>query len=220
MSSRDTILQRIRQSLAGSAPVARPEPLVLWPEAVAEAGQKRADLAAQFITELDAVQGETVHCDSIEAAQQRLLELMDASQWATLATVDRPLCRELTAKLPAERLAVLDAKTDPKELAVLPAGLITVEYLLADTGTCVVSNHTTEERLICFLPPTCVVVATVDQLVADLPTAWKTIAKQTAEPERRGEFVLITGPSRTADIEKILILGAHGPKRLIVLLID
>jgi L-lactate dehydrogenase complex protein LldG len=45
------------------------------------------------------------------------------------------------------------------------------------------------------------------------------LAPRVAEPDRRGEFVIVTGPSRTADIEKILILGVHGPKRLIVLLV-
>ena len=41
-----------------------------------------------------------------------------------------------------------------------------------------------------------------------------------ADPAQRGEFVIVTGPSRTADIEKILILGVHGPKRLVVILVD
>ena len=40
-----------------------------------------------------------------------------------------------------------------------------------------------------------------------------------ADPALRGEFVIVTGPSRTADIEKILILGVHGPKRLVVMLV-
>ena len=52
-----------------------------------------------------------------------------------------------------------------------------------------------------------------------LPAAWGEIARRTADPAIRGEFVLVTGPSRTADIEKILILGVHGPKRLVVLVV-
>ena len=71
----------------------------------------------------------------------------------------------------------------------------------------------------CYLPPACVVVARTDQLVEHMPAAWEDIARRTADPARRGEFVLVTGPSRTADIEKILILGVHGPKRLVVLLV-
>jgi L-lactate dehydrogenase complex protein LldG len=56
--------------------------------------------------------------------------------------------------------------------------------------------------------------------VEHLPAAWETIAPRIADPGLRGEFVIITGPSRTADIEKILILGVHGPKRVVVLLVD
>jgi L-lactate dehydrogenase complex protein LldG len=65
-----------------------------------------------------------------------------------------------------------------------------------------------------------VVVARGEQLVEHLPAAWAEIARRAADPLARGELVLVTGPSRTADIEKILILGVHGPKRLVVLLVD
>ena len=45
------------------------------------------------------------------------------------------------------------------------------------------------------------------------------VVARAADPAVRGELVILTGPSRTADIEKILILGVHGPKRLVVLLV-
>ena len=108
----------------------------------------------------------------------------------------------------------------PRQMAQLSAGLIEAERLLADTGTCLIDCGSTQDRLLCYLPPACVVIARVSQLAEHMPAAWDEIARQTAEPDRRGEFVLITGPSRTADIEKILILGVHGPKRLVVMLVD
>ena len=63
------------------------------------------------------------------------------------------------------------------------------------------------------------VIARTDQLAEHLPAAWPAIAPRAADPALRGEFVIVTGPSRTADIEKILILGVHGPKRLVVMLV-
>jgi L-lactate dehydrogenase complex protein LldG len=101
----------------------------------------------------------------------------------------------------------------------LSVSVIAADVLLADTGSCVIDCGTPQDRLLCYLPPACVVVGRADQLAEHLPAAWDTIAPRVAEPDRRGEFVIVTGPSRTADIEKILILGVHGPKRLVVLLI-
>ena len=104
-------------------------------------------------------------------------------------------------------------------MASLSSALIEADYLLADTGTAMIACGRPEERLLCYLPPACIVVAPVDRFVEHLPAAWAQIAPRVADPKLRGEFVFITGSSRTADIEKILILGVHGPKRLIVLLV-
>jgi L-lactate dehydrogenase complex protein LldG len=101
----------------------------------------------------------------------------------------------------------------------LSASVIVADALLADTGSCLIDCGTAEDRLLCYLPPACVVIGRLDQLVEHLPAAWPAIAPRVAEPARRGEFVIVTGPSRTADIEKILILGVHGPKRLVVMLV-
>ena len=99
------------------------------------------------------------------------------------------------------------------------ASVVEADILLADTGSCLIACPTAQDRLLCYLPPACVVVARLEQLREHLPAAWPTVAPRVADPAQRGEFVIVTGPSRTADIEKILILGVHGPKRLVVVLI-
>jgi len=220
MSSRDIILQRIRSGLtnavaAGFGDLREPPVHEVWPRMNPES----AALASQFRTELEALKGEAIYCPTMVDARRQLAELMETAPWARLGSLDRPLTRELTAEIPSDRLDWVTSDWTSQQIEQLPAGLITAEALLADTGSCVVHCSTGTERLMCYLPPTCVVVARKDQLVEHLPAAWEPISKVCASKDSRGEIVLITGPSRTADIEKILILGVHGPKRLVVLVV-
>ncbi len=215
MSSRDTILQAIRSSLSTGPVLERPPAPEVWPRATTDP----AALALRFGNELEAVQGEWIRCPTMDDAARQLAELVDGSQWPVIGAVDGPLCRQVAAKLHPERLAWADEDTQPAAIAELPAGLVEAQWLLADTGSCVVLCPTAPERLMCYLPETCIVAATADMLREHLPAAWEGIAEKLSEPGLRGEVVIITGPSRTADIEKILILGVHGPKRLVVLLV-
>jgi len=66
------------------------------------------------------------------------------------------------------------------------------------------------------LPPHHVVIARREQLVADLPAAFD-LLQQKYSPDFPSMISFITGPSRTGDIERILVLGAHGPKKLTIL---
>jgi L-lactate dehydrogenase complex protein LldG len=106
----------------------------------------------------------------------------------------------------------------PEELSTLDAGLVSPEYLLADTGSCLFFAPTAFDRLTTYLMPVSIVVAEKSMLRENLPAVWSEV-KPKLETAVNGEFVIVTGPSRTADIEKILILGVHGPKRLIVFLL-
>ncbi len=220
MSSRDVILQRIRSGLtnataAGFGDLREPPVPEVWPRTNAEP----ATLVSQFRTELEALKGEVISCPTMADARRQLAQLMEAAPWARLGSVDRPLTRELTAEIPADRLDWVTPDWTPAKIEQLPAGLIVADALLADTGSCVVHCSTAQERLICYLPPACIVVARVDQLAEHLPAAWGPISKACVSKDARGEIVLISGPSRTSDIEKILILGVHGPKRLVVLVV-
>ena len=220
MSSRDVILQRIRNGLANAAAAGfgdlrEPPVPEVWPRTNPEP----AALVSRFQSELETLKGQPIHCPTMADARRELAQLMETAPWARLGSLDRPLTRELTAGLPAERVDWVTSDWSAQQIEQLPAGLITADALLADTGSCVVHCSTAQERLMCYLPPACIVVARVDQLAEHLPAAWGPIAKACAAKEATGEILLITGPSRTSDIEKILILGVHGPKRLVVLVV-
>jgi L-lactate dehydrogenase complex protein LldG len=215
MTSRDAILQRVRSALAGSSPVAPPPVAEVWPRENPDA----ATMAGRFSQELADVQGEVIRSATIEEAGRHLADLVGQAQWTALGLMDRPLVRELAASLPPDLAAWAAADWQPGRMAELSASVVEAELLLADTGSSLIACPTAQDRLLCYLPPACVVVAKVERLREHLPAAWPAIAPGVADPARRGEFVIVTGPSRTADIEKILILGVHGPKRLVVLLI-
>jgi len=216
MSSRDVILQRIRTELSKHAPPERPEAPEVWPRATSDP----AALALRFTNEIEAVQGEVIRCADMEDASRKLVGLMDASQWVSIGAVDTLLAQQIATGIPPERVSWVDGNWPNTRIADLPAGLIAADRLLADTGSCLVACPTAHERLMCYLPPASVVVAKTGQLAEHLPAAWAEIAEVAADPNAAGEHVIITGPSRTADIEKILILGVHGPKRLVVMLVD
>jgi L-lactate dehydrogenase complex protein LldG len=88
---------------------------------------------------------------------------------------------------------------------------------VAQTGTVVVTSRSSGGRALSVLPPHHVVLARREQLVRDLPAAFA-LVKQRYVPNFPSMISFVTGPSRTGDIERILVLGAHGPKRLTVLM--
>ena len=226
MNSRDIVLSRIRNALSDLPQDELPPPPEVWPETGADA----ETMAGRFAEELATVEGELFRCATLEESQKQIAAIMDEVGCKTLTAVDRPLARELAASLGEEavRWVPTDAEKaesegdtwQPPAMGQIKLGLVSAEYLLADTGSCVIECNTPQERMMCYLPPNCLVVARKDQLREHMPAAWKELAPRVAEPDRRGEFVIVTGPSRTADIEKILILGVHGPKRLFVVLVD
>jgi L-lactate dehydrogenase complex protein LldG len=214
MTSRDSILQRVRNEVSkGPRLVAPPVPEV-WPRE----NPAPAKMAEQFAKELTDVHGEVIRSATIQDARRQLAELVKTAGWTSLGVVDQPAAHQLLTDVPPG-LASTVSDWEPRRMAELSASVVVAEVLLADTGSCLIACPTPQDRLLCYLPPACVVIAPVDRLHEHLPAAWATIAPRVADPAQRGEFVIVTGPSRTADIEKILILGVHGPKRLVVMLI-
>jgi len=106
----------------------------------------------------------------------------------------------------------------PNDMLKAQIAITGCEYLIARLGTILVSSDKTRSRKIICFPPVHAVIAPANKLVYDLPDALEAIEKQYDNKTFPSMLSLITGPSRTADIEKTLILGAHGPKELHVFL--
>ncbi|MEH6304445.1 LUD domain-containing protein [Olivibacter sp. CPCC 100613] len=98
-------------------------------------------------------------------------------------------------------------------------GITKCEALIARSGSIMVSNGDLAGRRLSIYPHVHVVIAYTSQLVMDLKDGFELI-KQRYNQELPTMISTITGPSRTADIEKTLVLGAHGPKQLYLLLVD
>ncbi|MBN1395626.1 MAG: LUD domain-containing protein [Pirellulales bacterium] len=215
MTSRDTILQRLRGELSKSEPVGEPAPVEVWPKT----NPAPETMADSFSKELTAVHGEVIRCGNIEEAGRKLAELAKEAGWTKIGAMDRPGVRAAAGELPAETIHWASPDWQPRGIAEFEASVVEADALLADTGSCLISCPTAGDRLLCYLPIACVVVARMDRLAEHLPAVWPSVVAWAGDPSLSGEFVIVTGPSRTADIEKILILGVHGPKRLVVLLV-
>ena len=97
-------------------------------------------------------------------------------------------------------------------------GITRCEFLIARLGSIIISSKQ-DGRRINIYPEVHIVLALASQLVPDLKDALKSIRKKYADG-LPSMISVITGPSRTADIEKTLVMGAHGPKELYVFFID
>ncbi len=111
----------------------------------------------------------------------------------------------------------LELRTEAGDMAALAAATVSAGVAragIAETGTVVESTGVGEGRVLPILTPVHVAVLRISDLVATQLDLWRRLTPGSGGSAQ----LLMTGPSRTADIEKILILGVHGPRRLYVLL--
>lgn len=94
-------------------------------------------------------------------------------------------------------------------------GISEVGYALTDTGSLVTDQTAIEQRLVSTLSTIHIALIGTDRILDG-----KTAVFEKINPKNSRYIAFITGPSRTADIERVLTIGVHGPKRLIIVFID
>jgi L-lactate dehydrogenase complex protein LldG len=226
MSERENILGRIREALKTKAPVPGHHHPGPPPGAATSAtnvprnwlpkvGERFEDQLALFARNAADLKADFRRLGSAAEVTAALLNLGTTAGWKKVACHAGTLTDSICPALPFELLHT-DRGYDANDLEACDAGISECDLLVAQTGTVVVTTRSAGGRALSVLPPHHVVLARRDQLVPDLPAAFEGLRKKYG-PDYPSMISLITGPSRTGDIERILVLGAHGPKQLTIL---
>lgn len=232
MTERESILTRIREALAIKSPLPGhaedahasslfplPSPLSPHPSSprrlLPAVGDSFEDRLALFSKNAADLKADFHFLSTRQELLQKLVELRDREKWkeigchtgeltdAACNALGLPICRT-------------DKQYNVADLESCDAGITECDALVAQTGSVLVTGKSAGGRALSVLPPHHVVLARREQLLSDPPEAFAAL-KRKYEPDYPSFISLITGPSRTGDIERILVLGAHGPKKLTIL---
>jgi L-lactate dehydrogenase complex protein LldG len=165
-----------------------------------------------FAKEFTTVSGQFIFCEDQMQLIENLLNLADQHKWHKI------YCWESALQEILGRFDFPYFETD-KDFEQAEVGITLCEALVARNGSIMLSNSGMAGRRLSIYPPVHIVLAWSSQLVTDLKDGFKLI-KEKYKNQLPSMITTVTGPSRTADIEKTLVLGAHGPKELFVFLLD
>ncbi len=203
-SSREKILQRIEAVQKGRLTFVE-EPLIeqiykpILPDSV-----------TCFKNEIEAINGLCVLCEDESDVYLQLESFVKEKKISSIFCRDTYISTQLDKnKIPFSQ--------NTEQFTDMQAGITGCEFLIARTGSVMVSSASQSGRQMNVFPPVHIVLAHVSQLVDYVEDAMVAIQEKYGNNLPSG-ISTITGPSRTADIEKTLVLGAHGPKEFIVFL--
>lgn len=207
-TSKEKVLKKIRDALIEKTDP--PFPIIDMESSVYPPLTQSLDVT--FAEELVKVAGKFGYCESEDEFLSFLQSYILEQDWPVMHCYDERIQKLL-------KQGGIPFEADPEKFNEMKLGITRCEYLIARLGTVMVSSHVSPGRRMTVFPETHLVIAYTSQLVPDLKDAFKNIRKK-YEDNFPSQISLITGPSRTADIEKTLVLGAHGPKDLYVFLIE
>ncbi|WP_417518696.1 LutC/YkgG family protein [Minwuia sp.] len=198
----DTLRQRMREHRINLMPARADKP-----EAV------RLDLFLEKCEELSITYERLSHADDVPGA------VADYLKQRNLPTGLRVSPAPEIAGLPWERAPLLDVRTGSAEItdqvSVTPA-----VAGIAETGTLMMASGSDTPATLNFVPDNHIVVLRRSQIVRGMEDAFAMVRERFGEGQMPRTVNLVSGPSRTGDVEQKIVMGAHGPRRLHILLIN
>ena len=209
--SRDNILHRIRTALGRSAgqEVADPPPVrIRIPDVDME---KRI---STMFERIEALAGKTHRAATPADARAFVAAAIEGK---SAVASNAPFLTDCgIATLAGVRSGVTDREELRALCAAADVGITSADYALADTGSLVMIASPREARLVSLLPPAHIAVVPRERILTGLDELFSILPNPA---ETTSSMVLITGPSRTADIEQILVRGVHGPGQITVVVV-
>ncbi len=208
VTSKENILKKIRTALIQKTNEPFPN-TDLTSEVYSSANES---LDVMFAEEFVKVQGDFIYCENVEEFINTLKEITEEREWSHLYCWEHIL-QELFVKHDFRKCRI------GKSIEKADAGITLCEALIARTGSILLTSNQASGRTLSIYPPVHIVVAYSSQLVYDIKNGLDRVTKKYGK-KLPSMITIASGPSRTADIEKTLVLGAHGPKEVIVFLIE
>lgn len=194
MSSREMILQQVKKNQPSNQPLP-----------VVDIAAEERDLIALFKNKLEALHVSVFEVDSVEAIKTIISNNAKAGD-RMVTTIDY---------LKDTAAYINDANADAHLLENVELAIIPAHFGIAENGAVWVTNELIKYRVLPFIAQQLAVVVSRKNIVANMHKAYERIA------DTKYTFaVFIAGPSKTADIEQSLVLGAHGPKGMMLFLTD
>lgn len=214
LSARHTILSRLRER--------KPLPATSEPDFTVMKQRRWSleDGIERFIAQQAAVHGEVHRVNRAELSRVILARLTQADAQRVLIAPANPLYQELTSNAPDLQFDGYDQPVEAWQSKLFhqtDAAITVCHAGLADTGSLVVIPSPTEPRLMTLAPPLHIAVLPVSRLFSSW---YQLITEEDWTGPMPTNTLLISGPSKTADIEQTLVYGAHGPKALTVFLVE
>lgn len=204
--SKENILKKIRQALSQSTPL--PFPQSEGNQPVFPSLEQEAEI--EFAEQFTKLQGKFIYCINQQELAFQLSSLIKKQDWKKVFCVEEKF-RSAAATI-SDRLVKND-------LAACDVSITGCEYLVARTGSIVMSTAQPSGRSVSVYAPVHICIAYTSQLVYDVKDALLA-AKEKYRENIPSLITFATGPSRTADIEKTLVVGVHGPKEVYVFLVE
>lgn len=208
-SARDNILAAVKSALSNSRGTAAPKPDLMAPLYVREKGK---DPVLVFAENFVARKAAFFYAQNMAEFRQQITTWLAERKFRCVHIWEKELAEELSH-------CHIQFETGDRNLHAVDCGITLCECLIERTGSILVSSRQSAGRRLTIYPPVHVVVASVSQVLPDIRDGLAFIKKKYGR-RLPSMISLITGPSRTADIEKTLVMGAHGPKELVLFLID
>lgn len=137
------------------------------------------------------------------------------SEQAYALWADCPFLAGIDKHRLAQQVPGLSFDVTREKAAAAKVGISQLDWAMANTGSLIQDASAVDCRLVSTLSNIHVALISTDRLVPDMPSVFARI-----RPEQTNYISFITGPSRTADIERVLTIGVHGPEKLIIVFVD
>ena len=180
------------------------------------------ELLVRFKDRLESVGGEAHSVENLEQATEIIVAHPALVQKEIVVAPDFATFQFWAAILPLLRNKGIDVREaeSPASVADAPAGLSTAELAIAETGSVLLAENALEARVVGMLTLTHFVLVRKETLFPMLEDAGKLLLELTKSGSDQRHYIsLVTGPSRTADIERTLTIGVQGPKALCVIFV-